>query len=228
VFLLDSDLEEDPEWLLSFDAIRRSNRADVVYGVQGKRKGDWFERLSGWIFYKVFNYLSATPIPPNAATARLMTRRYVDALLRYRERELFLHGLWPHVGFLQVPQTVTKRSKGSSTYSLARKISLLVNAITSFSNKPLVFIFYTGLSISLGAGGYIVWLLQRRLVHGIPLAGWASLIVSVWFLGGLTIFFIGVLGVYLAKVFSEIKQRPASIVRQVLPASRGSTGADAP
>jgi len=215
VFLIDCDLEEDPEWLSSFNSDRLSSGADVVYGVQGRRKGDLFERLSGWVFYKVFNYLSDTRIPPNATTARLMSRRYLNTLLHYEERELFLHGLWPHAGYLQIPQTVHKRSKGSSTYNLARKISLMVNAITSFSNKPLVFIFYTGLLISAGAGGYIVWLLQRRFIKGIPLLGWSSLIVSVWFLGGLTIFFVGVLGIYLAKVFSEIKQRPRSIVRHI-------------
>ncbi len=220
VFLIDCDLEEDPEWLVSFHEILRARGGDVVYGVQQKRKGGVFERFSGWLFYQIFNSLSYIHIPPNATTARLMSRRYVDAFLRYPESEIFLHGLWPHAGYLQIPQTVQKRSKGSTTYDLPRKVGLMVNAITSFSNKPLISIFYTGLLLSLGAGGYILWLFQLRLFHGIPLTGWASLIVSIWFLGGLTIFFIGVLGIYLAKVFSEIKQRPRTIVRQVLPSSR--------
>ncbi len=228
IFLIDSDLEEDPEWLLPFHETLRSRNSDVVYGVQERRKGAIFERFTGWLFYTLFNYLTNTPLPFDATTARLMTRRYVDSLLRYQEREIFVHGLWPHAGYLQIPIKVTKRSKGITTYTFARKISLVVDAITSFSNKPLVFIFYTGLLLSLGAGSYIVWLLQLRLFHSIPLTGWASLIVSIWFLGGLTILFIGVLGIYLAKVFSETKQRPRAIVRQVLPASRENARSTAP
>jgi putative glycosyltransferase len=220
IFMIDCDLEEDPEWLLSFHEVLVAKKSDVVYGVQDKRKGGLFERFSGWLFYKLLNLLSSIRIPPDATTARLMSRRYADALLCYPEREIFLHGLWPHLGYLQIPQTVHKRSRGTTTYSLARKLSLVVNAVTSFSNKPLIYIFYTGLLLSVAAGAYILWLVQLRLFHKIPLMGWPSLIVSIWFLGGLTILFIGVLGIYLAKVFSEIKQRPRSIVRQVLPASR--------
>ena len=220
IFMIDCDLEEDPEWLLLFHEVLVTKKSDVVYGVQDKRKGGLFERISGWLFYKLLNLLSSIRIPPDATTARLMSRRYADALLGYPEREIFLHGLWPHLGYLQIPQMVHKRSRGKTTYSLARKLSLVVNAVTSFSNKPLIYIFYTGLLLSVAAGGYILWLIQLRLFHRIPLMGWPSLIVSIWFLGGLTILFIGVLGIYLAKVFSEIKQRPRSIVRQVLPASR--------
>jgi putative glycosyltransferase len=219
VFLIDGDLEEEPEWLLPFHETLTHGDADVVYGVQEKRKGGVFERFSGWVFYKLFNFLSSTPVAPNATTARLMTRRYVNTFLRYGEREVFLPALWPHAGYRQLPQTVQKRSRSASTYTLFKKLSLMVNAITSFSNKPLIFIFYTGLTLVLAAGAYILWLLQLRFLRGIPLLGWSSLIVSIWFLGGLTIFFIGVLGIYLAKVFSEIKQRPRAIVRQIYPPS---------
>jgi len=92
VFLIDSDLEEAPEWLADFDAIMRRKRCDVVYGVQDRRKGGLFERLSGWAFYGIFNILSDVKVPRNFTTARLMTRRYVDALLRFEEREVFLGG----------------------------------------------------------------------------------------------------------------------------------------
>src|SRR5712691_5821948 len=114
VFLIDGDLEEEPEWLLTFYETLQSHGGDVVYGVQEKRKGDFIERCSGWVFYKIFNFLSNTPIPPNATTARLLNRRYVNAFLHYREREVFLPALWPHAGYRQIPQTVKKRSKSSS------------------------------------------------------------------------------------------------------------------
>ena len=220
VFVIDSDLEEDPEWLSEFRQVMESSGSDAVYGKQERRKGDLFERFSGWVFYRLFNLFSHTPIPESATTARLLSRRYVDALLRYQETEVFLPALWALPGFAQIAQPVKKHSKGSSTYSLARKIALLVNAITAFSNTPLILIFYTGLCLSGVAGLYIFWLFWKRVWYGIPIMGWPSLIVSIWFLGGLTILFIGILGIYLAKVFAEIKGRPRSIVRHIFSASQ--------
>ncbi len=213
VFLIDSDLEEAPEWLGEFDAILRRKSCDVVYGVQDRRKGGWFERLSGWAFYGIFNLLSDVKVPRNFTTARLMTRRYVDALLRFDEREVFLGGLFMAAGFAQESCVVVKRSRGITTYNLARKIALSINALTSFSEKILVYIFYTGLGITGLALLYVVFILAFRLFGGVPIGGWPSLIVSVWFLGGLTILFLGMIGIYLSKIFQETKQRPYAIIR---------------
>jgi putative glycosyltransferase len=216
-FLIDCDLEEKPEWLALFEKILRNENGDVAYGVQERRKGQLFERWTGMFFYKLFNFLSSTPIPANQTTARLMSRRYVKGLLRHHETEVFIPGLWQLTGFHQIAVPVQKHSSSATTYSLGRKIALFVNAITSFSDKPLVYTFYTGTLICLGAGMYVVWLLYLKIQWGNPLLGWPSLIVSIWFLGGLTIFFIGVLGIYLSRVYREIKQRPYSIVRNVFP-----------
>ena len=224
VFLIDSDLEEDPAWLAPFWERMRDGSCDAVYGVQSRRKGGWTERFSGWLFYRCFNVLSKTPIPPSATTARLMSRRYVGALLQHRERELFLPGLWELTGFAQAAMPVLKGSRGSTTYSWMRRLSLAVNALTSFSDQPLIYIFYTGAVICGLASVFILRLIHLKLFHGVPILGWPSLIVSIWFLGGLTIFFIGVLGIYLSKLFTEIKQRPYSIVRDVYPPERAETG----
>ena len=121
--------------------------ADVVYGVQQERRGNWFERWSGRIFFRLFNLMSDHPIPENLLTVRLMTRRYVSALLSHGEREMVIAGLWVLTGFRQVPIAVTKHSRSKTTYSLRRKIAVLVNSITSFSSRPLVFIFYLGVVI---------------------------------------------------------------------------------
>ena len=99
VFLIDSDLEEEPEWLLEFERQLERDSCDVVYGVQSKRKGGWFERISGWLFYKIFNVLTDTKVPANMVTARLMTRRYLDALLLHGERALSIGGLYVITGF---------------------------------------------------------------------------------------------------------------------------------
>jgi putative glycosyltransferase len=215
VFLIDSDLEEEPEWLLSFAQQMEREGCDVVYGVQRQRKGGAFERWSGERFYKVFNAVTGLGLPENISVVRLMTRHYVEALLLHEEREVFLAGLWHITGFDQRPHFVTKLATSETAYTLRRKLSMLVNAITSFSSKPLVYIFYVGLCASLLAGLYTISLIINWLFLARPPTGWTSVMASVWLLGGLIICFIGVLGIYLSKVFSETKRRPYTIVRRI-------------
>jgi putative glycosyltransferase len=215
VFLIDSDLEEEPEWLLSFDEQMKQARCDVVYGVQERRKGNWFERWSGRWFYRSFKAFTGFALPENVVTTRLMTRRYVEALLSHQEREIFMAGLWHITGFDQRPQSIKKHNTSETTYTLRRKMSLLVNSVTSFSNAPLVSIFYIGVSISLFSLIYIAYLIIQRLFLETPLSGWTSVMASIWLLGGMIISFIGIVGIYLSKIFSETKQRPYTIVRQI-------------
>lgn len=215
VFLLDCDLEEDPELLSPFYREMRQTGADVIYGVQDKRKGALFERVTGAVFYRLINLLSDYPVPANVLVARLMTQRYVASLIEHKDRELFILGLWAITGYKQLPVTVQKHSKGSSAYTFPQKLSILVNAVTSFSNFPLVFIFYLGLAIMALSGTAAIYLLVQRIFFHVYLEGWPSLIVSLWLLGGTTIFCLGILGIYLSKVFIETKQRPYTIVREV-------------
>jgi putative glycosyltransferase len=221
VFLIDSDLEEEPEYLITFAAQMERDGCDVVYGIQEKRKGRWFERWSGYWFYSMFRALTGMALPENVLTARLMSRRYVDALLRYREREVFLAGLWQITGFDQRSQQVTKHATSQTTYTFRRKMSVLVNSVTSFSNTPLVGIFYIGVFISALASIYIVYLVMNWLLLSKPLGGWTSIMASIWLLGGMIISFIGVIGIYLSKIFSETKQRPYTIVRQIYAKRQG-------
>jgi putative glycosyltransferase len=193
----------------------RDSSVDVVYGVQHRRKGGPFERISGGLFYELFNLLSYHPVPPNLVSARLMSQRYVASLVEHQDREVFLGGIMAITGFKQVPLVVEKHSKGSTTYTLGRKVSLFVNAITSFSNRPLVFIFYLGCVIVFLSTVAALYLIVRRVFFGVYLSGWPSLIVSVWLLGGLTIFCLGVIGIYLSKVFIEVKPRPYTVIRQL-------------
>lgn len=216
VFLIDCDLEEEPELLERFYAEHKKNDdVDVVYGVQKARKGGFVEKISGNIFYWMFNLFSSYPVPSNLVTARLMSKRYVDSLVKHKDREVFIDGLWAITGFKQVPLMVTKHDKGSSTYDLRRKISLLVNSITSFSNKPLLLIFYLGCVILFISSMTALYLIITKVFFGAILAGWPSLMVTIWFLGGLTIFCVGVIGIYLSKVFMETKERPYTIIRQI-------------
>jgi putative glycosyltransferase len=213
VFLIDADLEEDPRWLEEFHATLLRTGADVVYGVQKRRKGGWLERATGNLYYTVFNAFLEHPIPRNIVTVRLMTRRYVSQLVRHRDREVCLAGLWVITGFRQLPLVVAKQQRAGHAYRARQRVSVMVNALTSFSNRPLVFIFYIGSALMLVSTTAACYMVVRALRHGIGVPGWATLVVSVWFLGGMTIFCVGVIGIYLSKVFMETKDRPYTIVR---------------
>lgn len=215
IFLIDSDLEEEPEWLLEFSEQMKKVACDVVFGVQANRKGGVFERMSGWLFYKVFNTLTGLALPKNAVTARLMTRRYLNALLLHEEREVSIGGLFLLTGFSQLPHKVRKHDTSQSTYTFAKKMLIMVDSVTSFSNKPLVGIFYVGLIILLFSSINVIYLVFNWMLFSTPLSGWTSVMASIWLLGGLIVLFIGIVGIYLSKIFSETKQRPNSIVRHI-------------
>jgi putative glycosyltransferase len=215
VFLLDCDLEEEPEWLIGFEKQMNQSGCDVVYGVQTRRKGGWLERLTGAVFYRMFNLITGIRLPKDVVTARLMTRRYVEGLIQHEEREVFIAGLWHLTGFEQQAQPVRKHNHSPTTYSLGRKFSLLVNAVTAFSNAPLIAIFHFGLMICLGAALYISYLLINWYFFQRPLSGWTSVIASIWLLGGLTISFLGIIGLYLSRIYTETKTRPYTIIRHI-------------
>jgi putative glycosyltransferase len=215
VFLIDSDLEEEPEWLQSFADQMKAEQSDVVHGIQSKRKGNFLEQTTGAIFYRLFRLFTGIEQPNNITTARLMSRRYTDALLSHQEREINIGGLWIITGFKQCYQTVLKHASSPTTYSFSGKVGHLVNAVTSFSSLPLVFTFYAGLLTSFSALVYISYLTIRYLFIAAPPDGYTSIIASIWLFSGLIIFFIGVQGIYIAKIFSEVKQRPYTIIRHI-------------
>jgi putative glycosyltransferase len=215
VFLIDSDLEEAPEELARFwtELTNREPGADVVFGVQARRRGSPFERASGWLFYSVINSFCDVKIPANFLTIRLMTRRYVDQLVNYDEREFVFAALTELVGFVKIPLVVSKAQTSPSTYDFGRKFSLVINTITSTSAKPLWFIFYFGLIITLTSFLSISYFVFRRLIWGVATDGWTSLIVSIWFFGGIFTLFLGIIGIYISRVYMETKKRPYVNIR---------------
>ena len=215
IFLIDSDLEESPEWLEEFYEKFTQEHADMVYGVQINRRGKWLEKFTGWIFYNLFRLKTGVLQPDNVVTARLKSRRYVAALLLHREKEINIGGLWIITGFKQVMVDVEKLALSPTSYSFGKKLSHLVSAITSFSSLPLMIIFYIGLLITAGAAVFSLWQIFQYFAHETIPDGYTSLIISIWFLSGLIVLFLGVQGIYIAKIFSEVKQRPNTIVREV-------------
>ena len=216
IYLVDSDLEESPEWVLGFWETMKGTQSDVVHGVQSRRKGKIFERLSGQVFYTVFNRVSEIPIPRDITTARLMTKRYAHSLLEFQENRVFLAGLFALAGYKQTAVPVAKGSGSPTTYNLSKRIDLGIDALTSFSSNPLVLMFKLGAAIFMGALLFIFYLVISWLFTGSPVSGWTSTLASIWLFGGLNVLFLGWLGVYVSKTYIEAKSRPNYIVREVL------------
>jgi putative glycosyltransferase len=214
-FLIDSDLEEDPELLQKFFDKMHASDADVVYGFQDQRKGDFGEQFSGDIAYRLFNALLSHPIPRNHITVRLMKREYINSLLLHREQETVIGGLWVITGFRQIGIPVDKKGRKGTTYSYWHRWLKLIDSVTSFSETPLVAIFYLGIAISGLSVLVAIALLIHKLVFRGAIEGWVSVMLSVWFLGGLLIFCVGVIGIYISKIFIETKNRPYTIVRRI-------------
>jgi putative glycosyltransferase len=228
IFLLDSDLEEPPELFADLYAPIASAPAedpvDVGFGVARRRKGGLVERVGGAMFYRVLNSLSGFDIPVNAVMARVMTRRYVQALLTHQERELFLNGVMTITGYRQVAVPVDKSGRDTTTYTRLHRLSVALRAITAFSDRPLTFILVGGLALSAVAALGVVVLVATVVVFGVEYAsGWASLLAALCFFSGLMLAAIGVLGFYLGRVFVEVKARPV-IVKAVHDASSEGGG----
>ncbi|MEI8185769.1 MAG: glycosyltransferase family 2 protein [Chlorobiaceae bacterium] len=219
VFLIDCDLEEQPEWLKLFQVKMHENDADVVFGIQQERVSTRLSNLFGEIFWSSLNFMSSIHIPHNMMTCRLMTRRYVDALQKMGDRVLFIGGIFAWTGFKQESLSLKKipRDKTSkSTYTLSRKLLMVADSFSSFSIAPLMLIFFCGLLVWAGSMAYSFFLLIQKLLYPeIILSGYTSLMLSLWVLGSMIILFIGIIGLYLAKIFQEVKRRPLYIVRNI-------------
>jgi len=216
VFLIDSDLEEEPEFLGQFwKELHKEKNLDVVYGVQESRKGGWFEKWSGDMFYRTFNFFSGIKIPKNFLTVRLMTQQYVLNLVSFQEKEVVFSILTVLTGFKTKELVVKKLGHSPTTYSTLSKIKLLFKIITASSSKPLWLAFNFGLLVTASSILYILYLIYRKIYHNIVIDGWTSVMVLTSFFGGLIIFFLGVIGIYLAEIFIEVKNRPFTIIKKI-------------
>ncbi len=222
VFICDSDLEEDPKWIIPFYETMQEKECDVVYGVQTAKKGGLLYRAARRLFYGSLVLLSGIDFPGNITTARLMSRRYLDAMLEYQERELFAAGIWHMVGFDQAPYQVAKQGTSATTYRIGALVSNFVNAITAFSTRPLQVISIAGIVLSATAMVFIGSLLYRKLILNAALEGWTSVMASIMLIGGILLFFNGIIAIYIAKIFVEVKQRPVASVRSVIGGSTDS------
>jgi putative glycosyltransferase len=223
VFLIDSDLDEEPELLVSFHQRLLGGDCDVVYGYQEGRRGGTFERVTGTLYYWLLDVLSDDDIPRNILTARLMKKDYVRALVRHRDRAFLISQLWSSSGFKQVGLPAKKFSRSRTTYSLRLRSEYFIKHLTTSSTKILYITFYLGLVLSSAAAAVIMYFVFRYAFSGIGVSGFTSLIVSIWFFGGLTTLILGIQGIYVANILLESKRRPYAVVREIYGGERVGT-----
>ena len=215
VYTSDIDLEDPPELLTRFDEMMKEDpELQSVFGFMATRKGTALERWLGLIFYFVLGLLTRERIPAQV-WSRLMTRKYLDALLAYSEYHLFWSGLFHHVGFKQASVPVLRTKTGKTSYSYRKKVQLALSAVTSFSTGPLYFIFLTGIFVSMASVVTAIVLFVVYL-NGQLVPGWASIVLSVLFTGGVTNLSIGLIGIYVGRIFIQSKQRPHFFIEKEL------------
>ena len=205
---LDADLQDDTGVLDQF-VEKYLEGCDVVYGVRNKRDTDtWFKRTTAEGFYKVMKVLGVDVVF-NHADYRLMSRRALEALSEYRETNLFLRGIVPLIGYRSdyVYYDRQERFAGESNYPLKKMLSFALDGITSFSGKPLKLISNLGILISVLSVFGLLYALVSYFA-GWAVSGWTAIVCSIWLLGGLQMLCLGVVGGYIGKIYSEVKDRP--------------------
>lgn len=218
VILMDADLQDPPE--VALEMIKKWQAgADMVYGVRKKRaRESLFNKIMAFLFYRIIYWLADSKIPMNTSDFRLMDKKVVHALSQMRERTVFLRGMVAWLGFSQdvVYFVRQERAAGKTKYNFAKLLVLALDAVFSFSNKPLKFANYLGFLVSLLSLGGIGWVLWQRLVLNNAISGWATIMVAMMFLGGVQLIVLGILGEYIGRIYREVKDRPPYVVDEVL------------
>ncbi len=216
VILMDADLQHPLDLLERYLELWEEG-FEMVYGVRHERADQgWLLRHLSRLFYRLLSAVASVPIPRGAGDFRLLDRKVVDALQNLPERGRFMKGLYSWVGFKShaVPFEHDNRHAGVSTFNFRRLFRLAVTGITAFSDLPLRIWTGVGALISTVAIFYALFIVGRTFVFGVDLPGWATLTVSILFLGGVQILSVGVLGEYVARIFEEVKGRPNYIVAE--------------
>ena len=215
---IDVDLQDPPEVIgAMLDEWRLGN--DVVFGVRRNRMTDSLpKRLTADLYYRAHNWLSDDKIPEHAGDFRLLDRRVVDVIRAMPERNRFMKGLFAWGGFRQaaVHYDRAERAVGRTKFNYIKLWKLAIDGLTSASTAPLRVWSYIGFVIAAAAMLYAIYLVARTILYGIDVAGYASLMVAVLFLGGVQLLSLGVLGEYVGRILTETKQRPLYVVREAI------------
>jgi len=214
VIIIDADLQEPISYVKTF-LDYWDQGYEMVYGVRAHRDDEsWMKKLGTHFFYTILNKTTSVTIPPDSRDFRLMDRKVVAALCSLPESNRFMKGLYSWVGFKtkEIPIEIEVRSSGKSKFNYRNLFSLGFTGLTSFSVWPLRVWISIGTIVSISSIIYALWIIARTLIWGADTPGWATITVAIFFLGGIQILSIGVLGEYLGRIFSEVKSRPGHII----------------
>lgn len=211
---IDADLQDDENVIV--DMVKQLQEGkDIIYGVRKERKTDtFFKRFTAQAFYKLMQSVDKEVLY-NHADFRMMSNRTLKALMQYPERNLFLRAIVRQLGFQEgvVYYDRKAREAGESKYPLKKMLSFSIDGITSFSVAPLKFITFMGLAMTLVAIAMIVFALVEHF-EGKTIQGWTSMLVSLWFIGGIITTGVGITGVYIGKIYTEVKRRPRYFIEE--------------
>lgn len=217
VITIDADLQDDlnaiPKMVYEF----AHNKCDVVYGIKTSRKADpLLKRISAQAFYKLQHKMGINSVF-NHADFRLMSKKALNILAQFPERNLYLRALIPmlHLPSATIEDVITEREAGQSKYTLHKMLNLALDGITSFSIKPIYYILTAGLAfiaMSFLIGIYVL----HSLIIGTAYPGWASIMMSIWLIGGLMLLAIGIIGIYIGKIYTEVKARPLYKIEDII------------
>ena len=216
IVTIDADLQDDLN-VIDTMLLEYINGADIVYAVKEKRNSDnLFKRVSAYSFYKV-QKLCGIDAMKNHADFRLMSQKAIHELSKYSERNIYLRGIIPMLGMrsVTVSEEIRERRGGTSKYTLSKMLRLGCDGITSFSVTPINFIIYGDVFMMLIALGMFCYVIGSVLFSYV-VPGWASIMISLWFIGAVITLAIGIIGIYVGKIFIEVKHRPLYSIQEVL------------
>lgn len=215
IVVMDCDLQDRPEEIPRLYA-KATEGFDMVCARRGKRGDSWAKRMSSRCFARVFSWLSGMQYDYEVANFRIFSSRVLHAYRTMREATRNLPGQLQWLGFSvgSVDVTHGSRYSGQSSYTFTKLFSLALNSIIAYSNKPLRLAIRCGILLTALSLGMSLWILIRKLFWGIPVAGWAGVMVSLWFIGGMLMGTLGIIGLYLGKIYDEVKYRPIYVLAE--------------
>lgn len=215
--VMDCDLQDQPEEIIKLYT-KAQEGYDIVFGRRIDRKDSFFKKLSSKIFYKVFDYFTESKVDNTIANFSIISKKVLESLKSLREQNRAYPIFVNWVGFKRAEVNIEhfRREEGKSSYTFSKLMELAIDTIVSQSNKPLKLSIKFGFTISFLTIVYAIWLIIRYFVFDVPVEGWTSVMVSIYFIGGLLFANLGILGLYIGKVFDESKSRPIYIIEEIV------------
>lgn len=215
VVIMDCDLQDRPEEIPKLYA-KALQGFDVVLANRGMRKDPLLKRMTSKLFYRLFSWLADMPYDGNAGNFRIVSRKVVEQYRLFKEQLRFFGGIINWLGFPTTEVSVAhdERFAGESSYNYRKLVKLAIDTIIAYSDKPLRLAIRLGFLLASFSVCFGVFIIYRALRFGVPVMGWSSLMVSIYFLGGVIIAILGVIGIYLGKTFDESKRRPLYVIRR--------------